>query len=141
VVETFLAQLKNGEPITITNPQMTRFFMDVDEAANLITYILDKKIAGLSVLKMGEPISIMELASRLAKFRNTELETRVIGTKKGEKLSEILFAHSEHPLVTDQGFYMHSPFVNALPLEKIEGLNPKSHEEALGIIKQLLSYQ
>ena len=141
VVETFLAQLKNSEPITITDPEMTRFFMDVDEAANLITYILDKKIAGLSVLKMGEPIAILELANRLAKFRNIKLETRIIGTKKGEKLSEILFAQSEHQSVSDRGFYLHSPFVNALPLEKIEGLNPKTHEEALRLIKELLSFQ
>jgi FlaA1/EpsC-like NDP-sugar epimerase len=137
VVETFLAQLNNGEPITITDPEMTRFFMDVDEAASLITYLLDKKIPGLSVLKMGEPIAILELAERLAKFKNTKLETRIIGTKKGEKLSEILFTKSEDQLVTDQGFYLHSPFVNPIPLEKIEGLNPKSHEEAVRLIKEL----
>ena len=141
VVETFLAQLENGEPITITDPEMTRFFMDVSEAANLITYILDKKITGLSVLKMGDPIAILELAKRLAQFKNAKLETKIIGTKKGEKLSEILFARTENPLVTDQGFYLHSPFVNALPLEEIKGLNPKSHQEALRIIKQLSSSQ
>jgi FlaA1/EpsC-like NDP-sugar epimerase len=95
VVPIFQQQLENGEPLTITHPDMTRFFMTIPEATWLI---LDAAALGrdgdLFVLDMGEPIRIMDLARDLVRLAGRDPDSQpieTVGLRPGEKLHEQLF--------------------------------------------------
>jgi FlaA1/EpsC-like NDP-sugar epimerase len=99
VVPIFQEQLEKGEPLTITHPEMTRYFMTIPEASRLI---LDAAALGtngeLFVLDMGDPIRIIDLARDLVRLAGRDPDTqtmRVIGLRPGEKLHEALFYESE----------------------------------------------
>ena len=100
VVPIFQEQLENGEPLTITHPDMTRFFMTIPEAAWLI---LDAAALGqrgdLFVLDMGKPIRVMDLAHDLVRLAGRDPSSHpieTIGLRPGEKLHEELFYDAEH---------------------------------------------
>jgi len=95
VVPIFQGQLENGEPLTITHPDMTRFFMTIPEAAWLI---LDAAALGsdgdLFVLDMGEPVRVMDLARDLVRLAGRDPDSQpieTVGLRPGEKLHEELF--------------------------------------------------
>jgi FlaA1/EpsC-like NDP-sugar epimerase len=99
VVPIFQEQLENGEPLTITHPDMTRFFMTIPEAAWLI---LDAAALGqngdLFVLDMGEPVRIIDLARDLVRLAGRDPDSQpieTVGLRPGEKLHEQLFYDAE----------------------------------------------
>jgi FlaA1/EpsC-like NDP-sugar epimerase len=99
VVPIFQNQLENGEPLTITHPDMTRYFMTIPEAAWLI---LDAAAIGrdgdLFVLDMGDPIRIIDLARDLVRLSGRDPESQpmeTVGLRPGEKLHEQLFYDAE----------------------------------------------
>lgn len=99
VVPIFQEQLDNGRPLTVTDPEMTRFFMTIPEASWLI---LDAAALGrqgdLFVLDMGEPIRIMDLARDVARLAGRDPDSQpieFIGLRPGEKLHEELFYDAE----------------------------------------------
>jgi FlaA1/EpsC-like NDP-sugar epimerase len=99
VVPIFQEQLENGEPLTITHPDMTRYFMTIPEAAWLI---LDAAAIGhngdLFVLDMGEPVRIVDLARDLVRLAGRDPESQpmeTVGLRPGEKLHEELFYDTE----------------------------------------------
>src|SRR4051794_11209434 len=99
VVPLFQRQLREGVPLTITDPEMTRYFMTIPEASRLI---LQASLFGspgdLFVLDMGEPIRIVDLARDLARLAGRDPDSvpiRYIGLRPGEKLHEALFYDSE----------------------------------------------
>jgi FlaA1/EpsC-like NDP-sugar epimerase len=100
VVPIFQEQLEKGEPLTITHPDMTRYFMTIPEASWLI---LDAAALGangdLFVLDMGDPIRIIDLARDLVRLAGRDPDTQpmdIVGLRPGEKLHEELFYESEH---------------------------------------------
>jgi FlaA1/EpsC-like NDP-sugar epimerase len=99
VVPIFQDQLEKGQPLTITDPEMTRYFMTIPEASWLIldaAAIADS--GGLFVLDMGEPVRIMDIAMDLVRLAGRDPESvpiKVIGLRKGEKLHEELFYDQE----------------------------------------------
>jgi FlaA1/EpsC-like NDP-sugar epimerase len=99
VVPLFKRQLAEGVPLTITHPDMTRFFMTIPEASRLI---LEAALMGepgdLFVLDMGEPVKIVDLARDLARLAGRDPDSvplRFIGLRPGEKLNEALFYANE----------------------------------------------
>ena len=99
VVPIFQEQLENGEALTITHPDMTRFFMTIPEASWLI---LDAAALGqtgdLFVLDMGEPVKIMDLARDLVRLAGRDPESQpieIVGVRSGEKIHEELFYGGE----------------------------------------------
>lgn len=106
VVPKFQAQIERGGPVTITHPDMVRFFMTVGEAADLVLTASvhastpDTPVrASTYVLKMGKPVKIVDLAERMVRLSGlepgVEIEISFTGTRPGERLHEILFAKDE----------------------------------------------
>ncbi len=100
VVPIFQGQLEKGEPLTITHPDMTRYFMTIPEAAWLIVDAAALGTSGdLFVLDMGDPIRILDLASDLVRLAGRDPDAQpmdIVGLRPGEKLHEELFYDAEH---------------------------------------------
>jgi len=100
VIPLFEKQIEQGGPITITHPNIKRFFMAINEAVNLIIQVpLISNSGDLFVLDMGEQIKISEIAEEMIRLKGFEpyedIELRVIGLRKGEKLYEELYSDNE----------------------------------------------
>ncbi|MES2168381.1 MAG: nucleoside-diphosphate sugar epimerase/dehydratase [Pseudomonadota bacterium] len=105
VVPKFKAQIEAGGPVTVTHPDMVRYFMTIREACDLVvtaaTHALDPVRPDVSVyvLNMGQPVKIVDLAERIIRLSGLQpgydIEIVFTGVRPGERLNEILFAHQE----------------------------------------------
>jgi FlaA1/EpsC-like NDP-sugar epimerase len=105
VVPIFRRQIAAGGPVTVTDPQMTRFFMTIPEAVQLVIRSGSLAAGGeVFVLDMGEPVKIMDLAEDMIRFAQLEpgkdIAIEIIGPRPGEKLHEELFNAYERPETT-----------------------------------------
>jgi O-antigen biosynthesis protein WbqV len=108
VVPKFKAQIEAGGPVTVTHPDMVRYFMTIREACDLVltaaTHALTPARADVSVyvLNMGHPVKIVDLAERMIRLSGLEpghdIEITFTGMRPGERLNEILFATEEPPV-------------------------------------------
>ena len=105
VVPKFKAQIEAGGPVTVTHPDMVRYFMTIREACDLVvtaaTHALGNRAGGVSVyvLNMGQPVKIVDLAERIIRLSGLEpgrdIQISFTGIRPGERLNEILFARGE----------------------------------------------
>ncbi|GAB3815813.1 nucleoside-diphosphate sugar epimerase/dehydratase [Tessaracoccus terricola] len=107
VLHTFRAQIERGGPITVTDPDVTRYFMTIPEACELVLQAgAIGQPGAVMVLDMGEPIKIVDVAERLIAESGKDIEIKFTGLRHGEKLHEVLFsgledgAQSVHPLIS-----------------------------------------
>lgn len=103
VVPIFEEQLRHGGPLTVTDPEVTRYFMTIPEAARLV---LQAQAIGRSgdifVLEMGEPVKIVDLARKMIALSGVPSDIEFIGLRPGEKLHERLTTDSEQLLPTER---------------------------------------
>jgi FlaA1/EpsC-like NDP-sugar epimerase len=104
VIPKFREQINAGGPVTVTHPDITRYFMSIPEAAQLVIQAgLIGKDCEIFVLDMGAPVRILDLAKdmiKLSGFSEDEIKIEFSGLRPGEKLFEELLAHNEKTLVT-----------------------------------------
>jgi FlaA1/EpsC-like NDP-sugar epimerase len=106
VVPIFRSQIEKGGPVTVTHPEMTRYFMTIPEAVQLVIKAgdLGAESGEVFVLEMGEPVQIMELARNMIKLAGYEpdadIAIEITGPRPGEKIHEELFNPDERPQAT-----------------------------------------
>lgn len=104
VIPLFIDQIKAGQPITVTNPEMTRFLMNLDEAVDLVTFAFEHANPGDLFIQKADASTIGTLAKAVQKLFG-DTGTNVIGTRHGEKLYETLMTREERLRSEDMGRY------------------------------------
>jgi UDP-N-acetylglucosamine 4,6-dehydratase len=105
VIPLFEEQIKNNQPITVTDPEMTRFMMTLNDAVELVLYAFEHGNSGDIFVQKSPASTIGELANALIKIYNSNVEVKIIGTRHAEKLYETLLAREEVQVAEDLGEY------------------------------------
>ena len=101
MLHTFSAQIAQGGPITVTHPDVTRYFMTIPEACELVIQSGAIGLPGeVLVLDMGTPVKILDVARRMIATSGKRIEITFTGLREGEKLQEELFSDLERPAPT-----------------------------------------
>jgi FlaA1/EpsC-like NDP-sugar epimerase len=139
VLVAFAAQIAAGGPVTVTDPGVTRFFMTVHEAVELVIQAAAIGRDGEAlILDMGNPVHISDVAKQLIKLSGEQIDIRYTGLRSGEKLHEVLFGLGEpdsrplHPLVSHVGV----PPINA---RRALALLPRSGADVDAVVKELMA--
>jgi UDP-N-acetylglucosamine 4,6-dehydratase/5-epimerase len=106
VIPLFIKQIKTGQPITITDPEMTRFLMSLDEAVELVLFAYENATQGDIFIQKSPASTIGVLAQALKQLFNANNEIKIIGTRHGEKKYETLVNREELALAEDMGDYL-----------------------------------
>lgn len=105
VIPLFVSQIKNNQPITVTDPHMTRFMMTLEDAVELVLYAFEHGSNGDIFVQKSPASTIGDLAQALKEMYKSEIEIKAIGTRHGEKLYETLVNREEMVKATDEGNY------------------------------------
>lgn len=105
VIPLFIKQIKEGKPLTVTDPNMTRFLMSLDDAVDLVVYAFDNANQGDIFVQKAPASTIMDLAVAIKELFNADNPIRIIGTRHGEKLYETLLTREERVKAEDMGGY------------------------------------
>jgi len=109
VIPLFLRQIQEGVPLTVTDPNMTRFMMTIDDAVDLVLYAFQNGNPGDIFVQKAPAATIGTLAEALIKLFNAKNDIRIIGTRHGEKLYETLLNREEMAKAVDMGDYYRIP--------------------------------
>lgn len=112
VIPLFKKQIKEGNPLTITNPEMTRFMMTLNDAVDLVIYAFENGKQGDLFVQKAPAATIETLAQAVCKMENVEENIKHIGTRHGEKLYEVLVTKEEMLNAEDLGDYFRVPADN-----------------------------
>ena len=105
VIPLFIEQIKNNKPLTITNPQMTRFMMTLDDAVDLVQFAFENGNNGDLFIQKSPAATIQTLAEALISLYNSKSEIQKIGIRHGEKMYETLVTKEEMAKSEDLGYY------------------------------------
>jgi UDP-glucose 4-epimerase len=109
VIPLFLEQLRQGKPLTVTDPNMTRFLMSLDESVDLVLHAFMHARPGDIFVQKAPASSMGDLAQALRELLRPDNEIKIIGTRHGEKLYESLVSREEMARVEDLGLYYRIP--------------------------------
>lgn len=112
VIPLWIEQIKAGNPITITEPSMTRFIMSLDEAVDLVLFAFEHGANGDILVQKAPACTIETLAKAVAGLFNPETEIKVIGIRHGEKMYETLLTNEECSNAIDMGNFYRVPSDN-----------------------------
>ncbi|BCZ49029.1 NAD-dependent epimerase/dehydratase family protein [Clostridium gelidum] len=106
VIPLFVDQIKSGQPLTVTNPDMTRFLMSLEEAVELVVFAFQNAEAGDIMVQKSPASTIGDLAQAIKELFHVDNEIKIIGTRHGEKLYETLLTKEEYIHSEDmEGFF------------------------------------
>jgi FlaA1/EpsC-like NDP-sugar epimerase len=127
VIPIFEEQLRRGGPLTVTHPDVTRYFMTIPEAARLVLQAQAIGEAGdIFVLEMGEPVRIVDLAKKMIALSGVPADIEFVGLRPGEKLHESLVSESESLAPTERA--------KILRVDRVPQLSPTFHENLRRLI-------
>jgi len=109
VIPLFLRQIQQGSPLTLTDPNMTRFMMTIEDAVDLVLYAFQNGNPGDMFVQKAPAATIAVLAKAMLKLFNAKNDIRIIGTRHGEKLYETLLTREEMAKAEDMGDYFRVP--------------------------------
>ena len=112
VIPLFLKQIKSGQPLTVTDPKMTRFLMSLEEAVELVLFAFEHGDQGDLFVNKAPAGTIGDLALTLKELANANNEIKIIGTRHGEKLYETLCTREEMTKAEDMGEFYRIPADN-----------------------------
>lgn len=109
VIPLFVEQIKSGQAITITDPDMTRFLMSLEEAVELVVFAFEHAEAGDIMVQKSPAATIRDLTQALLEIFRADNPVRIIGTRHGEKLYETLLTKEEYMKAEDLGGFFRVP--------------------------------
>jgi UDP-glucose 4-epimerase len=109
VIPLFIKQIKEGRPLSITDPEMTRFMMSIEDAVDLVVYAFEKARPGDIFVQKAPAATIGVLAEALKRIFGSNVPLNIIGTRHGEKLYETLLTREELARAEDLGKYFRIP--------------------------------
>jgi UDP-glucose 4-epimerase len=109
VIPLFIDQIKAHKPLTVTDPNMTRFLMSLDEAVELVLFAYEHAVSGDIMVQKSPASTVGDLAQAVKELFNSDVEIRVIGTRHGEKLYETLLTKEEFLVAEDMGGFYRVP--------------------------------
>jgi UDP-N-acetylglucosamine 4,6-dehydratase len=112
VIPLFVSQLKEGRPLTVTDPNMTRFLMSLEDSVDLVLYAYEHGKQGDIFVQKAPASTVADLAQAIKEIFNKNNEISVIGTRHGEKLYESLISREEMAHAQDMGDYYRLPSDN-----------------------------
>lgn len=112
VIPLFASQLLEGKPLTVTDPNMTRFLMSLEDSVDLVLYAFEKGEQGDIFVQKAPASTVADLAQALIDLFRKNAAVCVIGTRHGEKLYETLVSREEMARVVDMGHYFRIPADN-----------------------------
>jgi UDP-N-acetylglucosamine 4,6-dehydratase len=112
VIPLFMSQIKAGKPLTVTDPQMTRFVMSIEDAVDLVLYAFKHGQPGDMFVQKSPAATIETLALALKKIFKADNPIKIIGTRHGEKRQETLLTREEMAKAEDLGAYFRVPVDN-----------------------------
>jgi UDP-N-acetylglucosamine 4,6-dehydratase len=112
VIPLFVSQLKGGRPLTVTDPNMTRFLMSLEDSVDLVLYAFEHGSQGDIFVQKAPASTVADLAQAVKELFNSDKPVHVIGTRHGEKLYESLISREEMAKAQDMGGYYRIPADN-----------------------------
>lgn len=112
VIPLFIDQIKNGQPLTITDPEMTRFLMSLEEAVELVVFAFQNANAGDIMVQKSPSSTVGDLAKAVKELFDADNEIKIIGTRHGEKKYETLLTKEEYLVARDMGDFYRVPADN-----------------------------
>ncbi|WP_027400283.1 nucleoside-diphosphate sugar epimerase/dehydratase [Anaerovorax odorimutans] len=112
VIPLFIEQIKSGEPLTITDPHMTRFIMSLEEAVELVIFAFDNAESGDIMVQKAPASTIGDLAQAVKELFDVDNEIKIIGIRHGEKMYETLLTNEECAHAVDLGSFYRVPADN-----------------------------
>ena len=109
VIPLFVKQIKNGQPLTVTDPNMTRFLMSIEEAVELVMFAFENANSGDIMVQKAPASTIGNLAQAVKELFNAKNKIKIIGTRHGEKLYETLLTREEYARAKDMGEFYKVP--------------------------------
>jgi UDP-N-acetylglucosamine 4,6-dehydratase/5-epimerase len=109
VIPLFIDQIKSGQPLTVTDPNMTRFLMSLDEAVELVVFAFQNAEAGDIMVQKSPASTVGDLAKAIKELFNADNEIKIIGTRHGEKRYETLLTKEEYVVAEDLGGFFRVP--------------------------------
>jgi UDP-glucose 4-epimerase len=112
VIPLFVGQLKNNQPLTVTDPNMTRFLMSLEDSVDLVLHAFEHSKQGDVFVQKAPASTVADLAQALKEIFQKTNEIKIIGTRHGEKLYESLISREEMAKAEDMGRYYRIPADN-----------------------------